>query len=91
VGDMQGAVFGGLLECPLKPTAKRKYQVCQLSFFMDNASLWRNFFHLEVWFYFVYCGDRERMKLLSLQLYMVSQGCFYLLVRILIILMHYFW
>ncbi|XP_027934274.1 oxidation resistance protein 1-like [Vigna unguiculata] len=26
VGDMQGAVFGGLLECPLKPTAKRKYQ-----------------------------------------------------------------
>ncbi|KAA8548878.1 hypothetical protein F0562_000562 [Nyssa sinensis] len=26
VGDMQGAVLGGLLECPLKPTAKRKYQ-----------------------------------------------------------------
>ncbi|KAF8401979.1 hypothetical protein HHK36_012930 [Tetracentron sinense] len=26
VGDMQGAVFGGLLECPLKPTVKRKYQ-----------------------------------------------------------------
>lgn len=26
VGDMQGAVFGGLLECPLKPTTKRKYQ-----------------------------------------------------------------
>lgn len=26
VGDMQGAVFGGMLECPLKPTAKRKYQ-----------------------------------------------------------------
>ncbi|KAG2401989.1 uncharacterized protein HKW66_Vig0258610 [Vigna angularis] len=26
VGDMQGAIFGGLLECPLKPTAKRKYQ-----------------------------------------------------------------
>ncbi|KAK3006211.1 hypothetical protein RJ639_016463 [Escallonia herrerae] len=25
-GDMQGAVFGGLLECPLKPTPKRKYQ-----------------------------------------------------------------
>ncbi|KAL2530273.1 TLD-domain containing nucleolar protein [Forsythia ovata] len=25
-GDKQGAVFGGLLECPLKPTAKRKYQ-----------------------------------------------------------------
>lgn len=25
-GDMQGAVFGGLLECPLNPTAKRKYQ-----------------------------------------------------------------
>lgn len=26
VGDMQGAVFGGLLESPLNPTAKRKYQ-----------------------------------------------------------------
>ncbi|XP_057957415.1 uncharacterized protein LOC131150607 [Malania oleifera] len=26
VGDMQGAVFGGLLECPLNPTSKRKYQ-----------------------------------------------------------------
>ncbi|CAN6486112.1 unnamed protein product [Victoria cruziana] len=26
VGDMQGAVFGGLLNCPLNPTAKRKYQ-----------------------------------------------------------------
>ncbi|KAL5712027.1 hypothetical protein ACHQM5_014237 [Ranunculus cassubicifolius] len=26
VGDMQGAIFGGLLECPLRPTAKRKYQ-----------------------------------------------------------------
>ncbi|XP_061355389.1 uncharacterized protein LOC133299912 [Gastrolobium bilobum] len=26
VGDMQGAVFGGLLDCPLKPAAKRKYQ-----------------------------------------------------------------
>ncbi|XP_072960574.1 uncharacterized protein [Typha angustifolia] len=25
-GDMQGAVFGGLLDSPLKPTAKRKYQ-----------------------------------------------------------------
>ncbi|KAL5542357.1 hypothetical protein UlMin_010067 [Ulmus minor] len=26
VGDKQGSVFGGLLECPLKPTPKRKYQ-----------------------------------------------------------------
>ncbi|XP_048334255.2 uncharacterized protein LOC107422805 [Ziziphus jujuba] len=26
VGDMQGAVFGGLLQCPLQPTAKRKFQ-----------------------------------------------------------------
>ncbi|GLU08233.1 hypothetical protein SLE2022_251570 [Rubroshorea leprosula] len=25
-GDMKGAVFGGMLECPLKPTPKRKYQ-----------------------------------------------------------------
>ncbi|XP_020093347.1 oxidation resistance protein 1 [Ananas comosus] len=26
VGDVQGAVFGGLLDAPLKPMAKRKYQ-----------------------------------------------------------------
>ncbi|KAG1354019.1 oxidation resistance protein 1 [Cocos nucifera] len=26
VGDMQGAIFGGLLDSPLRPTAKRKYQ-----------------------------------------------------------------
>ncbi|KAK4266210.1 hypothetical protein QN277_027165 [Acacia crassicarpa] len=32
VGDKQGAVFGGLLECPLKPTAKRKYQGTSQSF-----------------------------------------------------------
>ncbi|KAE8076110.1 hypothetical protein FH972_014778 [Carpinus fangiana] len=32
VGDRQGAVFGGLLECPLKPTAKRKYQGTNQSF-----------------------------------------------------------
>ncbi|KAF5205537.1 oxidation resistance protein [Thalictrum thalictroides] len=32
VGDMQGAVFGGLLECPLKPTSKRKYQGTNQSF-----------------------------------------------------------
>ncbi|KAL6191973.1 hypothetical protein ACLB2K_038361 [Fragaria x ananassa] len=31
-GDMQGAVFGGLLEAPLKPTAKRKYQGTNLAF-----------------------------------------------------------
>lgn len=24
---MQGAVFGGLLDCPLRPTTKPKYQV----------------------------------------------------------------
>ncbi|KAG8368262.1 hypothetical protein BUALT_Bualt15G0027000 [Buddleja alternifolia] len=31
-GDKQGAVFGGLLDCPLKPTAKRKYQGTNQSF-----------------------------------------------------------
>lgn len=31
-GDRQGAVFGGLLDCPLKPTAKRKYQGTYQSF-----------------------------------------------------------
>ncbi|XP_065862973.1 uncharacterized protein [Euphorbia lathyris] len=32
VGDRQGAVFGGLLECPLTPTPKRKYQGTVQSF-----------------------------------------------------------
>ncbi|KAJ0967509.1 hypothetical protein J5N97_024426 [Dioscorea zingiberensis] len=32
VGDTQGAVFGGLLDCPLNPTAKRKYQGTNQSF-----------------------------------------------------------
>lgn len=31
-GDKQGAVFGGLLEAPLRPTAKRKYQGTNQSF-----------------------------------------------------------
>ncbi|KAJ4827966.1 hypothetical protein Tsubulata_009496 [Turnera subulata] len=31
-GDRQGAVFGGMLDCPLKPTAKRKYQGTNQSF-----------------------------------------------------------
>ncbi|KAF6144449.1 hypothetical protein GIB67_024676 [Kingdonia uniflora] len=31
-GDMQGAVFGGLLECPLRPTPRRKYQGSNQSF-----------------------------------------------------------
>ncbi|KAM7485416.1 hypothetical protein LguiA_001425 [Lonicera macranthoides] len=31
-GDKQGAVFGGMLDCPLKPTAKRKYQGTNQSF-----------------------------------------------------------
>ncbi|KAJ3678537.1 hypothetical protein LUZ60_002340 [Juncus effusus] len=26
VGDLKGAIFGGLLDCPLKPTPRRKYQ-----------------------------------------------------------------
>ncbi|KAJ4805659.1 Oxidation resistance protein 1 [Rhynchospora pubera] len=26
VGDSKGAIFGGLLDCPLKPTPRRKYQ-----------------------------------------------------------------
>lgn len=27
VGDRKGAVFGGLVEAPLRPTSKKKYQV----------------------------------------------------------------
>lgn len=30
-GDMQGAIFGGMFEGPLRPTAKRKYQVSCLN------------------------------------------------------------
>ncbi|KAI9117900.1 hypothetical protein K1719_011042 [Acacia pycnantha] len=36
VGDKQGAVFGGLLECPLKPTAKQEYQGTNQSFVLVN-------------------------------------------------------
>ncbi|CAM8992859.1 unnamed protein product [Rhodiola kirilowii] len=36
VGDTQGAVFGGLLECPLKPTARRKYQGTNQTFVFTN-------------------------------------------------------
>ncbi|PON38166.1 TLDc domain containing protein [Parasponia andersonii] len=32
VGDKQGAIFGGLLDCPLKPTPKRKFQGTNQSF-----------------------------------------------------------
>ncbi|XP_057249434.1 uncharacterized protein LOC104887873 isoform X2 [Beta vulgaris subsp. vulgaris] len=32
VGDRKGAVFGGLLDCPLKPCPKRKYQGTNHSF-----------------------------------------------------------
>ncbi|KAG6514326.1 hypothetical protein ZIOFF_024679 [Zingiber officinale] len=32
VGDMQGAIFGGLLNSPLKPTSKRKYQLLEFDY-----------------------------------------------------------
>uniref|UniRef100_A0A7N0U312 TLDc domain-containing protein n=1 Tax=Kalanchoe fedtschenkoi TaxID=63787 RepID=A0A7N0U312_KALFE len=38
VGDTQGAVFGGLLECPLKATAKRKYQGTNQTFVFTNVN-----------------------------------------------------
>ncbi|CAN1144891.1 Oxidation resistance protein 1 [Linum perenne] len=31
-GDRQGAIFGGLLDCPIKATSKRKYQGTNQSF-----------------------------------------------------------
>lgn len=34
VGDQKGAVFGGLVEAPLRPSNKRKYQVAFYSFFL---------------------------------------------------------
>ncbi|KAK3016943.1 hypothetical protein RJ639_007570 [Escallonia herrerae] len=42
-GDMQGAVFGGLLECPLKPIPKRKYQKC-FWYVMEDGFWFNNFF-----------------------------------------------
>ncbi|KAK9111040.1 hypothetical protein Scep_018559 [Stephania cephalantha] len=38
VGDRKGVVFGGLVEAPLKPTNKRKYQGSNNSFVFSNAS-----------------------------------------------------
>lgn len=38
MGDLKGATFGGLLECPLKPTPKRKYQVS--SFIIKHTANW---------------------------------------------------
>ncbi|XP_040382307.1 oxidation resistance protein 1 isoform X2 [Oryza brachyantha] len=38
VGDMQGAVFGGLLNGPLRPTEKRKYQGTNQTFVFTTIS-----------------------------------------------------
>ncbi|KAJ0975033.1 hypothetical protein J5N97_016998 [Dioscorea zingiberensis] len=38
VGDRKGAVFGGLVEAPLQPTNKRKYQGTNNSFVFTNLS-----------------------------------------------------
>ncbi|MED6131509.1 hypothetical protein PIB30_010563 [Stylosanthes scabra] len=38
VGDRQGAVFGGLVEAPLRPSTKRKYQGTISSFVFTNTS-----------------------------------------------------
>ncbi|XP_057751923.1 uncharacterized protein LOC130970004 [Arachis stenosperma] len=38
VGDRQGAVFGGLVEAPLRPSTKKKYQGTNSSFVFTNTS-----------------------------------------------------
>ncbi|MCD9560404.1 hypothetical protein HAX54_019079 [Datura stramonium] len=38
VGDRSGAVFGGLVDAPLKPTTKRRYQGTNNSFVFSNVS-----------------------------------------------------
>eukprot|EP00262_Sarcandra_glabra_P009905 TRINITY_DN2471_c3_g1_i1.p1 TRINITY_DN2471_c3_g1~~TRINITY_DN2471_c3_g1_i1.p1 ORF type:complete len:368 (+),score=50.04 TRINITY_DN2471_c3_g1_i1:117-1220(+) len=38
VGDQKGAVFGGLIEAPLRPTTKRKYQGTNNTFVFTNIS-----------------------------------------------------
>ncbi|KAK4356681.1 hypothetical protein RND71_025652 [Anisodus tanguticus] len=38
VGDRNGAVFGGLVDAPLKPTTKRRYQGTNNSFVFSNVS-----------------------------------------------------
>lgn len=35
VGDRKGAVFGGLVEAPLRPTSERKYQVAATRNYFD--------------------------------------------------------
>ncbi|XP_057970549.1 uncharacterized protein LOC131159552 isoform X2 [Malania oleifera] len=37
VGDRKGAVFGGLVEAPLRPTSRKKYQGTNNSFVFTNA------------------------------------------------------
>ncbi|KAL5753530.1 hypothetical protein ACOSP7_021750 [Xanthoceras sorbifolium] len=37
VGDRKGAVFGGLVEAPLRPTSKRKYQGTNSTFVFTNT------------------------------------------------------
>ncbi|KAL3630185.1 hypothetical protein CASFOL_023169 [Castilleja foliolosa] len=38
VGDRNGAIFGGLVEAPLRPTSKRRYQGSNNSFVFTNIS-----------------------------------------------------
>ncbi|KAG6504796.1 hypothetical protein ZIOFF_037143 [Zingiber officinale] len=38
VGDQKGAVFGGLVEAPLQPTSRRKYQGTNISFVFSDVS-----------------------------------------------------
>ncbi|ESW17810.1 hypothetical protein PHAVU_007G270400 [Phaseolus vulgaris] len=37
-GDTQGAVFGGLVDCPMQPTAKRKYQGTNKAFVFTTVN-----------------------------------------------------
>lgn len=50
VGDRKGAVFGGLVEAPLKPSTKKRYQVCNclikfVSLYVDK----RLFYPFSLW------------------------------------------
>ncbi|CAA0838144.1 TLD-domain containing nucleolar protein [Striga hermonthica] len=38
VGDRNGAIFGGLVEAPLRPSSKRRYQGSNNSFVFSNNS-----------------------------------------------------
>lgn len=67
---MQGAVFGALLDCPLNPTTRPKYQVCELFFFYNTILIFSQTYDFNMFKYIIFLlfvGNRGHTKLLCLQ------------------------